>query len=100
LHSPVNPAALEGFLHLFGTMKTKIIAGLIIYSASLVLNAAVLFVLALPFKWMWALTLTPVFAMPRLDYFHSLAFLGLITVIRVVVSGIKLSATLKDGSEI
>jgi hypothetical protein len=81
-------------------MKTKLIAALVLFFASFALNMAMPLLLGLPFKWMWNLTLTPVFGVQRLDYFHSLAFLWLITVVRVAVAGVKLSATLKYGTEV
>jgi hypothetical protein len=58
------------------------------------------FFLGLPLKWMWNLTLTPMFGFPPLDYYHALAFLWLISILRLAVSGVKLSAKLNDGTEV
>lgn len=81
------------------SITTKLIAALILFCGTFALNMALPFFLGFPLKWMWN-SLAPMFGLPPLDYYHALAFLWLIAIVRVAVSGVKLSATLKDGSEI
>ena len=78
---------------------TKLIAALILFFGTFALNMALPFFLGFPLKWMWN-SLAPMFGLPPLDYYHALALLWLIAIFRLAVTGVKLSAKLKDGTEV
>jgi len=81
------------------SIKTKLIAALILYVGAFSINMALPFFLGFPLKWMWN-SLAPMFFLPLLDYYHALALLWLIAIVRLAVSGVKLSATLNDGTKV
>jgi hypothetical protein len=81
------------------SITTKLIAALILFFGTFALNMALPFFLWFPLKWMWN-SLAPMFGLPSLDYYHALALLWLIAILRLAMAGVKLNATLKDGTEV
>jgi hypothetical protein len=68
-------------------MKSFAIKALGLFALSLTLHVAGVLLLALPFKWLWNASLTPVFLISRLTYLQSVGLIGLVAIVRLVVVG-------------
>ena len=76
-------------------MKPIIIAALGLYVASVVLNLAMVFVLALPFWWLWNAVLPSLVSALGIGYWPAVGVLGLIAVLRWVISGARLAVNFR-----
>jgi hypothetical protein len=69
---------------------------LALFSVSLPVNAALVLLAALPFKWLWNVTLPAIFSLPHLDYVQSAGLLGLIAIVQITVKGVEIRAKLRE----
>jgi hypothetical protein len=77
-------------------MKSKVIAILLLFAAAVAVDMASIFLLALPFKWLSNALLPRTISAFHVDYFQSVAFLGLLMIIRVAVKGVSIKAKLRN----
>jgi len=76
-------------------MKTRLntaVASAILALFSWALTVVMLFVLAVPFRWLWNLAIAPM-GPGRLDYWHAIGVLLVVFTLEIARQGVKLSAT-------
>ena len=77
------------------TRALPVIVSVLSFGA-LILNVAWLAVLALPFSWLWNLTLVPLASVPAICYGRAVGILLLWLILQLAGEGVKLSAGLRD----
>lgn len=65
-------------------------------AGAFVMNAIWLFVLAMPFAWLWNRALVPIVHVPEIGFWRSFGLLLLCHIIVLAGSGIKMAAKLRD----
>jgi len=77
-------------------MISKLITIALIFVAAVAANVAAILVLALPVKWLWNALLPRTLSVLHADYSQSVAFLGLLMIIRVAVKGVSVKAQMRN----